>query len=348
MMESIARQALQQRISDAERALEASLANGATGGDLVERDESLQILDRLLQRYPEKKTPPWVLPLSVAVAGVSLLGIAAGTHLPAPLVVVDARVTALTVTAAASGTGVSSNAEISVKSLEVAGDTKAQAIAARAVSISTLKLAPGTTALIEQHASCFEVQIPAWQGAAKKEVIPGLDLIVIHPPKISGQLPTPAELHVPPGATVTICGDLPAYYSLSGNVGRVDLYRRQPGDALRGYVELRTPSIVSGKLRLPHVSRTSDLQDTEMISLDGVTRGWAFIFPRPAIRLVFSGKVDRPVSVSPTPDGESTRLEPSLLEWVAKSPLTTAVFGLVTGIVGILWGLARYFGLSAR
>ena len=111
---------------------------------------------------------------------------------------------------------------------------------------------------------------------------------------------------------------------------------------------MRTPSIVSGKLRLPHVNRVSDLQDTDMLSLDGIVRGWIFVFPAPAMRVVFSGNVNRLVSVSPTPEGGSDSLEPSLLEWFTKSPLATAVFGLVTGSVGLLWAIGRYFGFLVR
>lgn len=347
-MERPALQALKQKIEDAESALEASLAQGATDTNLGRHDKSLQTLDRLLQRLPAKKNASWLLPLSVAVVSVSLLGIAAAIRLPSPFVIVDARVSAVAITAAADGTGLSSDVAILVKSLETAGDAKAQAIAGPAVSISSLKLKPGTTALVEQRASCFEVEIPVAQGAAKAGSALGLDLVVLHPPKTQGQLPTPVELRASPGTTVTICGDLPTNYALAGSVGRIDMYRRQPGDALRGFVDMRTPSINSGKLRLPHVNRTSDLQDTDMLSLDGITRGWAFVFPLPAMRVVFSGKVDRPAIVSPTPEGGSASLEPTLLEWFTKSPLVTAVFGLVTGFVGMLWGLAKYFGFSVR
>jgi hypothetical protein len=348
MMERPARQALKRKISDVENSLETSLAQGATDIDLARHDESLQSLDRLLQRFPTKKNPSWLLPLSVAVVAMSLLGIAAAIRLSAPLVTVDARLSAMAITAAADGAGLVTGAAIPVKSLEVAGDAKAQAIAGPAVSVSSLKLMAGTTALLEQRGSCIEVQLPVTQGAAKPALVLGLDLVVMHPPKTQGQLPTPAELRVFPGTTVSICGDLPANYALAGNVGRIDLYRRQPGDAQRGFVDLRTPSIISGKLRLPNFNRATDLQDTDMVSFDGVARGWVFVFPAPAMRVVFSGKVDRPVSVSPTPEGGSASLAPTLLEWLTKSPLVTAAFGLVTGFVGMLWGLAKYFGLSAR
>ena len=347
MMETPARIALKRKISDAMSSLEANLAQGATDLDLVRLDESLQSLDRLLQRFPAKKNPSWLLPLSVAVVAMSLLGIAAVFRLPGPLVTVDVRLSAMAITAAAEGAGLSSDAAISVKSIEVAGDAKAQVIAGPAVSVSSLKLLAGTTALLEQRGSCFEVQLPVTRGAAKPTLVLGLDLVVMHPAQSRGQLPTPAEMRLLPGTTVTICADLPANYALAGNVAKIDLYRRQPGDAQRGFVDMRTPSIVFGKLRLPYVNRATDLQDTDMVSFDGIVRGWAFVFPAPSMRVVFSGKVDRPVSVSPTPDGGSVSLEPTLLEWITKSPLATAIFGLVTGFVGMMWGLAKYFGLSS-
>lgn len=348
MMERLARQALKRKISDAESALEAGLSQGAAGIELMQYDESLQSLDRLLLRFPTARSPSWLLPLSVAVVAVSLLGIAATIRLPRPIVTVDVRLSALTITAAADGAGLSSDAAIPVKSLEVTGNAKAQAISGPAVSISSLKLSPGTTALMEQRGSCIEVQIPVTQGASKAGGVLGLDLVVLHAPKTQGLLPTPEELRASPGTTVTICGDFPANYALAGNVARIELYRRQPSDALRGFVDMRTPSIVSGKLRLPHVNRTSDLRDTDMLSFDGVTRGWAFVFPGPVMRVVFSGKVDRPLSVSPTPEGGADALEPTLLEWFTKSSLVTSVFGLVTGFVGMLWALVRYFGFFAR
>lgn len=347
-MERLARQALKQRIADAESSLEAALSRGEPNIDLAKHDEALQSLDRLLLRFPTKKTPPWLLPLSVALVAMSLLGIAATVRLPGRLVTLDARVSAVAITAADDAPGLSSNDAILVKSLEVAGDAKAQVVAAAAVSISWLKITPGTTALLEQRGSCFAVHIPIARDGAKSALELGMDLVVTHPAKAQGQLPTPAELRVRPGTSVTICGDLPANYSIAGSVRRIELYRRQPSDAQRGFADMRTPSIVSGKLRLPSVNRATDLQDTDMISFDGVARGWAFVFPAPAMRMVFSGKVERPASVSPTSEGGSTSLEPTLLEWLTKSPLVTSAFGLITGLVGMLWGLAKYFGLSAR
>lgn len=347
-MERPARRFLKAKISDAENALEGSLAQGATGSDLIRHDEHLQTLDRLLQRFPAKKSPAWLLPLSVAVVAASLLGIAAAIRLPGPIITFDVRLSALAITAAADGSGLSSVAATSVKSLEVVGDAKAQAIAAPAVAVSSLKLTAGTTALVEQRASCFEIQILAPQGAARTGSEFGLHLVVLHQPKMHGQLPTPAELHASPGTTVTMCGDFPANYALAGTVGSIDLYRRQPGDALRGFVSMRTPSIISGKLRLPNVNRSSDLQDTDMLSFDGITRGWAFVFLAPAMRVVFAGEVETPESVSPTPEVRAASLEPTLLEWFTNSPLITSIFGLITGSVGMLWGLSKYFGFSAR
>lgn len=348
MMERPARRALKGKISNAEGALEASLVEGTTCVDFKQHDETLQSLDRLLQRFPAKKSPAWLLPLSVALVAGLLLSIAAAIRLPEPPVTVDARLSALTITAAADGAGLSSDTPIPVKSLEVAGDAKAQSIAGPAVSISSLKLTAGTTAWLEQRASCFEVYIPVTQGVAKAGLALGLQLLVMHPPKTQDQLPTPVELHVLPGATVTICSDFPANYALVGNVGRIELFRHLPGDALRGFMGTRTPSIVSGKFRLPNVNRASDLQETDMLAFDGIKHDWASVFPAPTMRLVFSGTVSRPVSVSPAPEGEVASLEPTLLEWFTKSPLVTAVFGLVTGFVGMLWGLARYFGFFAR
>ncbi len=342
------RQALKRKISDAENALASSLARGATGADLIRHDRSLQSLDRLLQRFPARRNPTWLLPLSVTMVSMSLLGITAAIRLPRPFVTADVRLSALTITAAADGTGLSSDAAFPLKSLEVAGDAKAQAITGPAEWISSLNLTPGTTALIEQRGSCFEIQIPVAQATAKMDSAHGLDLVVLHPPKKPEQLPTPVNLRASPGATVTICGDLPPHYALVGSVERIEMYRRQPGDALRGFVDMRTPSIASGKLRLPHVNRASDLQDTDMLSFDGVTRGWAFAFPAPPMRVVFSGTVERPATVSPSPEGGSPSIAPTLLEWFTKSPFVTAMVGLVTGLVGTLWALAKYFGFSAR
>jgi len=347
-MERPARQALKQKIADAETGLEASLNQGSTAADLNRHDRTLQTLDRLIKRFPAREAPSWHLPLFVAAVALSLLGIAALVKLRGPLVTVDARLSTLVVSAAADGAGLSSDAAIPLKSLEVAGDAQAKAITDPATSISSLKLAAGTIVVLEQRASCFEIQIPIAQRASKAGMTLGLDLLVLHPAKVPGQLPTPVELRAKPGTTVTICGDLPSNYALSGSVDSITLYRRQPGDPVRGFADMRTPSIVSGKLRLPHVNRVSDLQDTDMLSLDGIVRGWIFVFPAPAMRVVFSGNVNRLVSVSPTPEGGSDSLEPSLLEWFTKSPLATAVFGLVTGSVGLLWAIGRYFGFLVR
>ncbi|SHM72843.1 hypothetical protein [Rhizobacter sp. OV335] len=347
-MERPARQALKQKIADAEVGLETSLTQESTTADLSRHDKTLRMLDRLIGRFPASEAPSWQLPLLVAAVALSLLGVAEIVKLRGPLVTVDARLSTLVVSAAADGAGMSSDAEIPLKSLEVAGDAQAKAITDPATSISSLRVAAGTTVVLEQRASCFEIQIPIAQRAPKASVELGLDLLILHPAKAPGQLPRPMELRAKPGTTVTICGDFPPNYALSGSVESIDLYRRQPGDPARGFADMRTPSIVSGKLRMPQVNRATDLQDTEMLSLDSVARGWIFVFPAPVMRVVFSGNVNRLISVSPTPEGGSASLEPSLLEWFTKSPLATAVFGLVTGLVGLLWALGRYFGFLAR
>jgi hypothetical protein len=345
---SDARKLLKQQVADVEAALDVSLKVGATSIELMRHDRLLRTLDRLLLHFPKKEVAPWLLPLSVAVIAISLVGFAAAVRLPSQLVTVDARLAGFSVTVAADGSGLQSDTAVQVESLEIAGDPKAQAIAASAVSISAFRLTAGTTVLLEQRASCLEVELPADQGAPKIRQDLGLNLVVLHPPRAEGQLPTPMDLHVSPGATVTICSQFPANYALAGSVTRIDMYRRQPGDALQGFLDIRTPSIVSGKVRLPQVNRTSDLQDTDMLSFSGVTRGWAVIFPAHQMRIVFSGKVDRAVSLSSTPEGGATSLEPTLLEWLTKSAFVTAVFGLVTGFVGMLWALAKYFGFSSQ
>lgn len=348
MREAPARQALVRRVSEVEASLEASWAQGATDAELARLDALLQSLDRLLRRFPPRRNPPWLLPLSVAVIAVSLIGIAASVRLSGPALTVDARLSALAITAASQGTGLSSDEVVPVRSLEVAGDAMAQAIASQALSVSSVRVTAGTTALLEQRASCLEVRIPAEQGPVQAVAGLGLDLVVLHAPKAQGQLPTPAEIRVSPGKTLTICGDFPGNYALAGRVGRIELFRRQPGAAQQGFEDLRTPSIVSGKLRLPAVGRVSDLQDTDMVLLDRIEGGWAFVFPATAMRLVFSGTVDRPLGVTPAAGTGSVSLQPTLLEWLTKSPLVTAAFGLVTGLVGMLWGFAKYLGLSSR
>lgn len=342
-----ARQALERMISDAESALQDSLTHGASATDIERHDKSLQALDRLLHRFPKKKSPPWLLPLSVAVVAVSLVGLAAGIRIPRPFIVADARVFALTITAAADGTGLSSDVSVPVNSIEVVGGSKQDSITGPSVSISAFKLKPGTTALFEQLDSCLEIQIPVTESSPE-HTAQGIELIVLHPPKEKGQLPTPATWHASPGATITICGNLPKNYAISGGVQRVDLYRHQPGEVLRGFVDMYFPSIISGNLRLPNFNRSLDLQDTDMVSLDGIRDGWSFIFLTPPMRVVVTGAVDHPAKLSPTPRGGATSLEPTLLEWITKSPLITSVFGLVSGLVGVLWALGRYFGLLPR
>ena len=348
MKDSAAREALEVRISQTEDELEARITKRPTNIELARLDRSLLVLDRLLQRFPAKASPPWLMPLSVAVVAVSLLGVAAAIRVPRPLITLDVRLSALEVTAHPQGTGLSSDIPMSVRSLEVAGDGQAEAIARSVTSISSLRLMPGTEAFVEQHGSCFEVQIPIDQRTDNPGLERGLDLLVLSPSQTPGTLPTPSQLRARPGTTVTICGDFPVNYAFAGSIERARLYRRQPGDAIRGFVDLRTPSILSGKLRLPDVDRVSDIQDTDMLSLEAVSRGWMFLFPAPTMRVVFSGTVDRPQLVSPSPEGASTNLEPTLLEWLTKSKLSTALFGLITGFVGMLWSLAKYLGFSSR
>lgn len=348
MRDKPVRLSLTQKVEEAETALEANLVRGASATDLRSHDRMLQTLDRLLERFPPSERPSWMLPLFVGAVAVSLLGLAALIRLPRPLVTVDTRISSIGVTAAADGDGLNSDAAFAVKSLEVAGDAKAQAIAKPAISISSFRLTPGTSAVMQQRASCVYVELPVAQVPAQPRMALGLDLVVLHAAGDGAELPVPSQLRAKPGTTVTICGDFPANYALAGSVEKDDLYRSQPGDALRGFVNLRTPSIISGKLRLPNVNRSSDLHDTDMLSLSGVTQGWAFVFPAAPMRVVFSGTVARPTSLSPSPEGGTDSLEPTALEWFTKSPFSTAVFGLVTGFVGMLWALGKYFGFTSR
>lgn len=262
---SSVRDSLASKIAAAEAALETSLANNASEAELLQHDKVLQALDRLFSRFPVRKPPNWLFSLSAVVIAVSLLGIAAAIQLPTPLVTVDARISSLTVTAAPGSSGIQSDVPILLKSLEVVGDKEASAIAALAASVSSIELIAGTTALLEQSDSCLMVGIPVEQDASQGDRAMGLHLVILHPPEATGQLPTPMDLRVSPGMTLTMCGELPPNYALAGSVSNVKFYRQQPGDAVKGFANTRTPSIRSGKLRLPAVNRTSELQDTDML-----------------------------------------------------------------------------------
>lgn len=209
MRDKPVRLTLTQKVEEAETALEANLVRGASATDLRSHDRMLQTLDRLLERFPPSERPSWMLPLFVGAVAVSLLGLAALIRLPRPLVTVDTRISSIGVTAAADGDGLNSDAAFAVKSLEVAGDAKAQAIAKPAISISSFRLTPGTSAVMQQRASCVYVELPVAQVPAQPRMALGLDLVVLHAAGDGAELPVPSQLRAKPGTTVTIVATFP-------------------------------------------------------------------------------------------------------------------------------------------
>ncbi|USX26051.1 hypothetical protein NHH73_26380 [Oxalobacteraceae bacterium OTU3CINTB1] len=319
--------------------LEAVLERGADARSLRELERALQSIDALEKLNSAPPQTPWIVPVFVLAISISVIGLAATIHINQPQMQVDVRTRSFALTVARKGSGLVSDKHIRVRSVYVVGDGNAEKVLARANSISAIKFLPGAAAILEQAKDCLNVQLlPPTIAAA------GVVITAVMGTASMGTLPSVEKVTLQGGTHFSICGEFEPDFFLVGAVEKLELSRTLTREVIDGKIHIA--SIQSGTLRIPVVSKSIELKDTDQLFLTDIAKGWVFVKLVPEMRVSFAGDVGMARSVDLVKDrpGDGAGLVPTLLEWATKSSFIAGMFGILTGLIGMIWSSIKYFG----
>lgn len=318
--------------------LENSLAAHASFEIIRESESALLTVEKLIAFNSASRYPVWLAPVFVVGIAVAAIGLAAVTRIQSPRMVLDALATTITLSISREGLGLINEQEIPVDSILITGDALAQRALAGATRISRLKFAPGSAVIVSQEGQCFNLRI---LGQASS--VAGIRITAVLGEIKEGRLPTVGSATLHPGSAIRVCSKPGISNTLVGGVERIDLSRLHETAEIDG--KIRTASIKKGSLQIPVIGKQINLSDNDQILLENIADGWLHIGIGPDIRIAMTGRVGTARNaglVKARPD-EGVLLAPTILDWVTNSSVTGFV-GVLTGLIGMIWSAAKYFG----
>lgn len=318
--------------------LENSLLSQATAESIHECERTLLSLDKLAAMNPVSRYPKWLGPVFVLGIAVTAVGAASLVALRSPRMVLDAYASTATLSVPGGRFGLVNEHDIPVDSIQVTGDSGAHAALAGTTRISKLEFAPGSTVSVSQEGECFSVQMLGPKSSAT-----GIGITAVLGEVKEGRLPGVGNTTLHAGATLKVCSKLNNRHSIIGRVARVDLSRLH--HAAEVDKAIRTASIKKGSLYIPVINKKIDLTDGDQLLLKDISDGWVHINFRPEMRIALTGDIGLALNaglVKARPD-EGTLIAPTLLDWARDSSVTGLV-GMLTGLIGMIWSVAKYFG----
>lgn len=341
LLESLAR-----RRQTAEADLTRVLESDGSPEELQKCEQELSRLKNLKEYVENKPRPNWLLQLSVVIVALSFILLTSAIPLPRPEFFLDASINAVTLRSAEDGGGLSTSEAIKVKTMEIGGNAAPPDITKQVTSVSSITITPGSSVTFEQEEGCLLISMNG-RKSGKAPANDGLTITYLQK-DASSSLPVPNSITLPAGTALTLCSDFTSRLSFVGKVSAVEISRMHFSDIYEGTM-LRTSSILKGELQLPQVSKTIPLRDSDILSLSEIKNGWAALVLAPQMRVVFSGQANNAHSLALRQGNENGEdLSPTLLQWLTKSTFSTAIFGLTTGLIGMIWTALRYFGFSPR
>lgn len=318
--------------------LEDSLLSQAPPEIIHESERTILSLDKLAEMNSVSTYPRWLGPVFVLGIAATAIGAASLIEIRSPRMVLDVYASTATLSVPGGDFGLVNEHDIPVDSLQITGDSNAHAALAGTTRISKLEFAPGTTVAVLQEGECFTVQMLGPGSSAA-----GIGITAVLGEVKEGRLPGVGSTRLHAGATLEVCSKLNNGHGIIGRVGRVDLSRLHHAAKVDGII--RTASIKKGSLQIPVVNRKIDLTDSDQLLLKDISEGWVHIDFRPEMRIALTGEIGAALHaglVKARPD-EGILIAPTLLDW-ARDSSVTGFMGVLTGLIGMIWSAARYFG----
>jgi hypothetical protein len=298
--------------------------------------ETKEIPNPALRPDEATKRPRWLVPAAFAMLALILVGIASAIRLRTAHVDIDANVESLELSIGGSEQELINRPhDIRVRMLDVvrAGPTPAPA-----AFLSSLRALPNARlAVSAEGTGC--VRITAIQRAGSRR--PALIALAGGPEDAAG-LSEPAEVTIAPGEEIRFCVASNEALQLVAEPVRLDLSRTRSEAAPSG---LRLATIVAGTLRQGQTDNVLQLRPFDLIHLDRIQQGTLIITAEQHLHLIFSGAALKAETILPNASRRGD-LRPTLLEYLVHSPAIQSIFGIITGLVGMLWGAWRYFSGS--
>ncbi|MEC4593815.1 hypothetical protein VPG91_22635 [Nitrospirillum amazonense] len=301
--------------------------------------KKLAQVDALKALFPKRPLPVWIVPASVAILAVSLIGLAAGIRLPNPELRLDAQMNSILVTVGGRGIDRSNKVAIPVSDFRIVGAGNPFSPAETVTSIEEIQFLENTNLEITtEDKACLHIDI-------HKSIEPAGIRFAIMKKTAAIAEPSPDNRMVPVGGDVRFCLTDAARatdFILYLPVASLETTHLLSDDAA-GSAKLKASSIVSGDLRFLDIARTTPLTGMDELSIRTDGTGWLTLVPGRPLRVRFSGRAGSVESLGISADSRRVDLSPLLLDWVHENPTISSLIGLLAGLVGSIWSVIHYF-----
>jgi hypothetical protein len=242
-----------------------------------------------------------------------------------PTIGIDATASEVHFTTAAQGT-VALARPLNLESLDIVGVPVPPL--GGPVTLEALTMRPGTNATLSVAPNgCYSIL-----------TIPGLGGVDIRR-KAANDAGVANPLEVAPGGQVAFCAKDSTNILLSGSVGTLSMM----SIARYGTPNITLSSIHKGSLTISDSGRTLPLDAQSRVALSDISGGWMNLYPGKDLHLVFAGRA-KSVIRKGVADTSRDDLRPTLVDWASGSPKLTAIIAAISGLIGLIWSVGRYFG----
>lgn len=313
----------------------AAAADAKSPGALAKLEAELQAIDALRTRLRPAR-PAWLAPLAVGTSAVLIVALASLIHRRPAAIELDANVTGVAFQIGPEEIAAPQLAEgFEVVNFELVNAAPAAARAPTAGFIRSMTILPGSRIeLRSDDGRCLQLTARGDGGG------PGVRLITA----ASRSLDEPdREWWVGAGTQLAFCVAGPARLVLTAPPRMLEFSRLQNS----GPPEVRASAMVSGSLRFNDTGRVRALGRLDWLRLGDIRGGSLAVSLERQLRVTFAGGVGDPRALQ-AGRANGLDLTPTVLDIAANSPTVQSLFGLLTGLAGMLWAASRYLSGSRR
>lgn len=315
---------------------EAVHALDMTPTALSQLEEELAAVDALQARLKPVK-PVWPVPLGLATLAIALIALASIIRLGFADIEMETQVTQIEIqTGPAESMAPLVSETFPVDRFELIGLAHSSPVA----RIASMTLLPDSHLELSIDSQRCMKFIP--KRASSSAASGGLMLSTMAPPDAEG-IAEPSQVVATPGTALRFCLPLDAGFTLIALPTSLEISQLQSA----GPPEVRISTITSGFIRFNQTGRRQDLGRLDKLRFSDIKKGTLVVSAEQNLNVSFSGHVVKPESIQ-SGLGNSIDMRPSLLDFIANSPIIRSLFGLVTGLVGLLWAGLNYFSGQQR
>lgn len=300
---------------------------------LAKLEAKLRAIDALEARLKPAR-PIWLAPAIVGTISLLIVATASLVRTRPAVLELDASVTQFELTIGAGDGEVElTSGGFDVTAFELAG---AQGDLPAVGNIASMRLLPASRLeLSAENGRCIRAT------AQSEAAAPALRLITFRQSGADAALEMPDDIPVGNGMELRFCLVDSARFRLAASPQALEISKLEAS----GPPEVRSSTIVAGAIRFNQTGGRRPLDRLDRLRFADIRDGSLIVSLERAFQLTFAGEVGRPLSLQ-AGRGRQLDLTPSLLDVAANSADIQSLFGILTGLAGMLWAASRYFSPS--